>query len=155
MLVKARTNLLLYIALLLKRCMSLNKLLSLYEVHFPLLQKEDALGELFAGVQCHYLSRMFDTVAWFTSCPFKEAGLCDTERTRAVSPVPPCLSLTLQLMEGWTEPRLSVWGTRYKEALVFRLFEADPKLPVPGRVTRGSLAAKALYIQCDTRRNGA
>lgn len=74
MVVKARTSLLLNLALLLKSYMSLNKLLSLYEVHFPLLQKEDALGELFAGVQCHYLSKMFDTVAWLTSCPFKEAG---------------------------------------------------------------------------------
>lgn len=71
--VKAGANLLLNLALLLKSCVSLDKWLSLSEIYFPLLQKEDALGELFAGVQCHFLNKTVDTVAWFTSCPLREA----------------------------------------------------------------------------------
>lgn len=34
-------------------------------------------------------------------------------------------------------------------ALVSRLYRADPKLPVPGHVTSGNPAAKALYSQDD------
>lgn len=36
--------------------------------------------------------------------------LCDTESSRAVSPVAPCLSLTLRLTEGWAQPRFSASG---------------------------------------------
>ena len=50
--------------------MSLNKLLSLSELQFPLLQNENAnttLGELFAGIKGNDHTKVADTVAWFFS----------------------------------------------------------------------------------------